>query len=153
MSRMKKAAIYALFIVAVVLAGFLTGISNRPGPWFDALDKPFFQPPNWLFGPVWTVLYVMIAVVGARVWLAAPKSARMGLWAAQMLLNLLWSPAFFGLQNPELALAVVLPLLAVNVAFIAVSWKTDRVSALLFVPYVLWTGFASLLNGAIVYLN
>lgn len=150
---MKKTAIYVLFIVSIVLVGFLTGISNQPGLWFDALQKPFFQPPNWLFGPVWTVLYVMIAVAGARVWLAAPWSAPMGLWVGQMLLNLLWSPAFFGLHNPELALAIVVPLVTVNVAFIAVSWKSDRIAALLFAPYALWTGFASLLNGAIVYLN
>ena len=150
---MRKPIVYALFIVAIVLAGFLTGISNRPGLWFDALEKPFFQPPNWLFGPVWTVLYVMIAVAGARIWLTAPTSARMGLWAVQMLLNLAWSPAFFGLQNPELALAIVLPLVAVNVGFIVMSWHKDRIAAALFVPYALWTGFAAALNGAIVVLN
>jgi len=153
MSGMKKLSVYLLFVVVLVAAGFLTGISNQPGPWFDGLEKPFFQPPNWLFAPVWTVLYVMIAIAGARTWLSAPKSLRMRLWAVQLVLNLLWSPAFFGLQNPPLGLALVVPLVVVNLAFIATSWRRDRVAAWLFVPYALWAGFAALLNASIVALN
>lgn len=153
MPDMKKIAVYIAFIVVLVAAGFLTGISNQPGPWFDSLVKPAFQPPNWLFAPVWTVLFVMIAVAGARTWLAGPTSPRMGLWATQIVLNLLWSPAFFGLHNPTLGLVVILPLLASIFAFILVSWNKDRVSALLFVPYAAWTCFATALNASIVLLN
>lgn len=153
MPDMKKIAVYIAFIVVLVAAGFLTGISNQPGPWFDGLVKPAFQPPNWLFAPVWTVLYVMIAIAGARTWLAGPTSPRMGSWLTQIVLNLMWSPAFFGLQNPVLGLVVILPLLVSIFAFMLVSWRKDRVSAWLFVPYAAWTSFATALNASIVLLN
>lgn len=150
---MQRIVVYAVFIVAVVLIGSLIGISNIPGPWYQALAKPTFNPPNWIFGPVWTALYVMIGFVGARTWLAAPRSTAMTLWWAQMGLNFLWSPAFFGLQNPLLGLIVIFPLLIVILALIRVRWWQDRFSALMFLPYALWVGFASLLNMAIVTLN
>jgi len=153
MLYMKKLAVHLLFVVVLIAGGFITGISNQPGPWFAGLEKPFFQPPSWLFAPVWTMLYIMIAVAGARTWLSAPKSLRMGLWALQLLLNFLWSPAFFGLQNPPLGLALIAPLVAVIITFISTSWRRDRIAAWLFVPYALWTGFATLLNASIVMLN
>jgi len=150
---MKTFIIYALFIATVLAAGILTGVSNLPGPWYDGLQKPFFQPPPWIFSPVWTILYVMIAVAGARTWLRAPASGRMQLWFAQMVLNLLWSPAFFGMQSPGLGLAVILPLLVLILTFIATSRTKDRTSMWLFAPYALWVAFASVLNASIVLLN
>lgn len=150
---MKRIAVPTLFVILVIAAGALSGIANRPGPWLDGLVKPFFQPPAFLFAPVWTVLYVMVAVAGARIWLADRRSVGMRLWAAQMALNLMWSPAFFGLRSPGLGLAVIVPLFAVIAAFIVVSWRRDRVAAMLFAPYGLWTGYAVALNAAIVVLN
>lgn len=150
---MKTFIIYALFIAAVLTAGILTGVSNLPGPWYDSLQKPFFQPPPWIFSPVWTVLYVMIAVAGARTWLRAPASGRMQVWFVQMVLNLLWSPAFFGMQSPGFGLTIIIPLLAFILAFIAMSRAKDPVSAWLFAPYALWTAFASVLNASIFLLN
>lgn len=151
--EMNKLATHLLFIVAMVAGGFLTGLGNRPDAWFAALVKPLFQPPDYLFAPVWTILYVLIAIAGARTFLAAPRSRRMALWAAQLVLNFLWSPAFFGLHNAGLGLAIVAPLVLVNVAFVVTSWRHDRIAAGLFVPYVAWTAFATALNAAIVVLN
>jgi tryptophan-rich sensory protein len=150
---MKRALTYILFVVLVVGFGALSGISNMPGEWYQALEKPFFQPPAWLFGPVWTTLYVLIAIAGARAWLAAPTSGRMQVWFGQMVLNFLWSPAFFGSQSPILGLIVIVPLLVTIIVFIRMSWNMDRLSAWLFVPYLAWVGFATLLNLSIVMLN
>jgi tryptophan-rich sensory protein len=150
---MSKILSYILFIGFVVGAGLLAGLTNMPGDWYQSLDKPFFNPPPWLFGPVWTTLYVMIGVAGARIWQQAPKSAAMQLWFAQMAFNLMWSPAFFGLQNPELALAVIVGMLVTIMAFMVKARPIDRISTLLFVPYLAWVTFAGILNLSIAWLN
>lgn len=153
MPAMSKILSYILFIGFVVGAGLLSGLTNMPGEWYQSLEKPFFNPPSWLFGPVWTTLYVMIGVAGARIWQRAPKSAAMQLWFAQMALNLMWSPAFFGLQNPELALVVIAGMLLTIIAFMVKARPIDRISTLLFVPYLAWVSFASVLNLSIAWLN
>jgi tryptophan-rich sensory protein len=141
---------YAAFIIGVFAIGLAIGSVTRPDGWYAALNKPSFNPPNWIFGPVWSVLYIVIAVVGAR---TLERGDGMKLWMLQMALNFAWTPAFFGLHRPGLALVIVLGMLAAIVAFIATRWTTDRLSALLFVPYAAWVSFASILNGAIVALN
>lgn len=153
MPAMSKIVSYILFIGFVVGAGLIAGLTNMPGEWYQSLEKPFFNPPSWLFGPVWTTLYVMIGIVGARIWQRAPKSAAMQLWFAQMAFNLMWSPAFFGLQNPELALAVIVGMLVTIVAFMVKAKPIDRISTLLFVPYLAWVSFAGILNLSIAWLN
>ncbi|NTJ44270.1 tryptophan-rich sensory protein [Agrobacterium larrymoorei] len=150
---MKRAPVYIVFIVAVVAIGALIGVNAVPGEWYQSLNKPFFNPPNWIFGPVWTTLYVMIAIAGARTWLSSRMGGRMQLWASQMLLNFLWSPLFFGMQSPEAALIVIIPMLICIIAFIVITSRRDRVSMWLFVPYAAWVSFATLLNGSIAYLN
>ncbi|AOG12014.1 tspO/MBR family protein [Agrobacterium sp. RAC06] len=153
MTSMSKILSYILFIGFVVGAGLLAGLTNMPGDWYQSLEKPFFNPPAWLFGPVWTTLYVLIGVAGARIWQRAPKSAAMQLWFAQMAFNLMWSPAFFGLQNPELALAVILGMLVTIIAFMVKAKPIDRISTLLFVPYLAWVTFAGILNLSLAWLN
>ncbi|MBA4796246.1 MAG: tryptophan-rich sensory protein [Rhizobiales bacterium] len=153
MPAMSKIVSYILFIGFVVGAGLIAGVTNMPGEWYQTLAKPFFNPPSWIFGPVWTTLYVMIGVAGARIWQRAPKSAAMQLWFAQMAFNLMWSPAFFGLQNPELALAVIAGMLVTIVAFMVKAKPIDGISTLLFVPYLAWVAFASVLNLSIAWLN
>lgn len=153
MPAMSKILSYILFIGFVVGAGLLAGLTNAPGDWYQSLEKPFFNPPAWLFGPVWTTLYVLIGVAGARIWQRAPKSAAMQLWFAQMALNLMWSPAFFGLQNPELALAVIVGMLVTIIAFMIKARPIDRISTLLFVPYLAWVTFAGILNLSLAWLN
>jgi tryptophan-rich sensory protein len=153
MPAMSKILSYILFIGFVVGAGLIAGLTNMPGDWYQSLQKPFFNPPSWLFGPVWTTLYVMIGVAGARIWQRAPKSAAMQLWFAQMAFNLMWSPAFFGLQNPELALVVIAGMLVTIIAFMIKARPIDRISTLLFVPYLAWVSFASVLNVSLAWLN
>ena len=141
------------FILLVVGGGLLVGFLTAPGPWYEALAKPSFNPPNWLFGPVWTILYVLIAIAGWRLWQRERTGAAMKLWWLQLVLNFLWSPVFFGLEQIGLALLIILALLATILAFLAAAWNLDRVSAWLFVPYAAWVAFASLLNASIWLLN
>ncbi len=148
-----KPLVYLAFLILVLGGGLLIGAHNVPGDWYQSLTKPSFNPPNWLFAPVWSLLYAIIAVVGARTWLSLRRSMAMRLWYAQLVLNFAWSPIFFGLQDPTSALIVILGLLVTVGGFIVASWRQDRTAALLFLPYLAWVTFATALNGAIVALN
>lgn len=141
------------FVLGVVAVGLLIGLGFPPGDWYAGLAKPSFNPPDWLFGPVWTLLYVLIGAAGWRVWFRTDRAGLKGLWIAQMALNFAWSPAFFGARSPALGLLVILPLLAVILLFIWRSRRHDATAALLFLPYAAWVGFASALNAAILALN
>ena len=141
------------FLLLVLGGGIAIGIGTAPGVWYASLAKPSFNPPNWVFGPVWTVLYIMIAIAGSRIWQRDRSSAAMKLWWVQLLLNFLWSPVFFAAHRMGAALGIIILLLLVIIGFVFVSRKVDRVSAALFLPYVAWVGFASVLNGALLYLN
>lgn len=148
-----KPLTYAVFIIAVVGLGLASGYFNLPGAWYQSLAKPGFTPPNWLFAPAWTTLYVLIGIAGAQVWLKARQTAAMRIWFVQMVLNLAWSPAFFGQQNPALGLIVILCLLAAILAFLLSAWNRVRIAAILFLPYLAWVGFATALNGSIYFMN
>lgn len=150
---MSKPVTYTVFIIAVLGIGLAIGYVFLPGAWYQSLAKPPFNPPNWLFGPAWTILYVLIGIAGARTWLAGPATSGMKLWFGQMALNYLWSPFFFGLQRPPIALVIIAALLIAILAFIANRWNRDRTAALLFLPYAAWVAFATLLNASIAYLN
>ncbi|WP_170379579.1 TspO/MBR family protein [Ruegeria atlantica] len=141
------------FLALVMGGGILIGILTAPGDWYGQLSKPAFNPPNWVFGPVWTVLYVLIAVTGWRQFETDRSSTAMKLWWAQMGLNFLWSPTFFVLQQPWFALVVIVALLVVIVMFIARVRNSDRVSALAFLLYLAWVAFATALNLSIAILN
>jgi tryptophan-rich sensory protein len=143
----------ALFVVITLGGGLVIGNWARPGDWYARLKKPSFNPPNWVFAPVWSLLYFLIAIAGWRVFSRAPGGAAMGLWWVALALNFLWSPVFFRLHRPAAALVVVLALLAANVAFLVTAWPVDGVAALLFAPYIAWVAFASVLNAAVVRLN
>lgn len=150
---MTRFLVLALFIAAVLGGGILIGTNNLPGGWYAALNKPPFNPPNWVFAPVWSVLYVMIAIAGWRVWMRERGGAAMATWFVQLGLNFLWSPIFFGLQRPGVALVVMVALLVTIAMFIAQTWTSDRISAWLFLPYAAWVAFAAALNVSIVALN
>ena len=141
------------FLIVVVGLSSLIGVFNVPGEWYANLNKPPFTPPNWLFGPVWTTLYILIAIAGWRTFRAGANTVPMRLWYAQMVLNWLWSPMWFTLHWTWPAFGVIVLIFATIVGFILTSWNRDRVSALLFIPYALWVGFASVLNFAIAVLN
>jgi tryptophan-rich sensory protein len=129
--------------------GYLTG----PGDWYAQLQKPTFNPPSWIFGPVWTTLYVLIAIAGWRFWHRDRGGLPMKLWWMQLVLNFLWSPVFFAAHQIASALVIVVLLLVTILAFIVTSWGRDRVAAWMFLPYAGWVAFAAALNAAIFVLN
>lgn len=142
-----------IFIVAVSGIGALIGMNFTPGPWFQALEKPWFQPPNTVFAPVWTILYIMIGYVGWRVFLEVGDPKLRSLWLIQMALNFAWTPVFFGLQWLSIALVIIVALWVVLISFLRRAEITDRTSMWLMIPYFLWITFATMLNAAIWYLN
>lgn len=124
--------------------------------WYAALAKPSFNPPDGVFGPVWTVLYILMAIAAWRVWRVADREMVQGaltLFALQLALNLGWSVVFFGLERIGPAIAVVVVLDVAVVATALAFRPLDRIAALLLVPYMLWVGFATVLNIAIWRLN
>ena len=142
----------ALFLLVVVGGGLAVGFFTAPGEWYAGLAKPAFNPPNWLFGPVWTLLYILIAIAGWLVWRRRSGSA-MTLWWTQLALNFLWSPVFFAAQSIGGAVAVISALLVTILVFIAAAWRKHRTAALLFLPYAAWVAFATVLNASILMLN
>ena len=132
---MNSMARLGLFIAFVLAAGLAIGYLNSPGSWYATLAKPWFNPPNWVFAPIWSIIYLLVAIAGWRTWEA--KSSRMAraLWWTQMTLNFIWSPVFFTMHRPLAALAIILTLLVSILAFVAKQWPDDRTSAALFIPY------------------
>lgn len=143
----------ALFMVFAVGGGLLIGAINMPGAWYAALAKPPFNPPGWVFGPVWTVLYILIAIAGWRSWERRFEGPATQIWFGQLALNFLWSPVFFSMHLMGFALLVIVALLLLILFFIALSWQRDRIAAWLFVPYAIWVAFASVLNASLLILN
>ena len=136
----------------------LGGIATEAGPgsWYDGLDKASWNPPAWLFAPVWTALYVTLGFALWWIWRAPPGQGRrraLGLFFVQLGLNLAWSWVFFGLQAPLVALADLVLLLAAIVAAMCAAWRAAPLAAVVMVPYLLWCGFALTLNAAVVVLN
>jgi tryptophan-rich sensory protein len=150
---MNRTVSLILFLVIVLGGGLAMGRFFMPGEWYAGLAKPSFNPPGWLFGPVWTLLYVFIAIAGWRVWNRDRRGVAMKLWWGQLALNFLWTPTFFGVHQIGLAFLVIVMLLAVILAFIVSAWRLDALAAGLFVPYAAWVGFASVLNGTIWSMN
>jgi len=142
-----------LFLLLVLGGGLLIGFLTAPGAWYAQLAKPPFNPPNWIFAPVWTAIYVLIAVAGWRFWQRDAAGWPMSLWWAQLLLNFMWSPVFFAAHQIGLALIIIVLMLAAILAFIAASWRKDRMAAWLFTPYAAWVAFASVLNASLFALN
>jgi tryptophan-rich sensory protein len=155
--RNKAIALMAFLILCYGVA-FVAGVMTRPEipTWYAALAKPSWRPPNWLFGPVWTILYGLMAVAGWRVWCHERTNKRtlaLSLFALQLALNFLWSPVFFNLHRIGMGAVVIFSLAACLVVFILVSWQLDRAAAILFVPYLLWISLASALNYTIWTMN
>lgn len=144
----------AVFMAAYV--GSAVTIPNIPG-WYEGLAKPFFNPPNWIFGPVWTLLYAMMTMACWRVIdkvRGTPKRlTACVLFAVQLFFNALWPIVFFGIHEPGLGLPAVVALDLSVYATLAYFLTLDRFSGLLLVPYAAWVSFASVLNLAIYLLN
>ncbi len=140
------------FLGAVVAVG-LSGVIFQPGPWYATLKKPRWTPPDWLFGPAWTLLYVMIAVAGWRVWQSDGLGLPLIFWCLNLALNAAWSWLMFGRHRISLALVDAAGMLATIVGFIAAAAHVDGTAALLFVPYMAWTTFAVALSAAVLAKN
>lgn len=144
----------ALCLAAAGVGSSVT-ISQIP-TWYAGLNKPSFNPPNWIFGPVWTTLYLMMATSAWLVWaksgwLEAPGA--LGLFCFQLLLNTAWSVLFFGLENPlAAAIEIVVLWLAIGATILA-FWRHQRFAAILLLPYLAWVSFAAVLNYSIVAIN
>lgn len=139
-----------LLLVAITSA---TGASFRPGSWYEALVRPDWTPPNWLFPPVWTVLYIMIAVAGWRVHQREGVGFVLGVWFAGLVLNGVWSVLMFGWHRIDLAAVDILAIWIAALLFIVLTWNRDRIASLLFVPYLAWLSYAAALNIALLRLN
>ena len=144
---------FSFFLLSLSGGGLVIGSLTVPGGWYAQLAKPSFNPPGWLFAPVWTTLYILIAIAGWRIWQRDRNSWPMRLWWAQLVLNFLWTPIFFRAHLIGLALADIALLLAVILGFIVTAWRIDKTAALLFVPYAAWVAFAAILTASILALN
>jgi tryptophan-rich sensory protein len=147
-----------IFVVICFAAAGIGGAVTTPkiGTWYATLVKPTWNPPNWIFGPVWSALYFCMAVAAWLVWRQGEfQQARrpLTLFAIQLILNVLWSYFFFGLECPGLAVVEVLILWAAIAATMVAFWLRSRVAGLLFVPYLAWVSFAAVLNFTIWRLN
>ncbi len=148
----------AVFLVVVFAAAALGGWFTMQGmpEWYRSLTKPAFNPPDWIFGPVWTLLYAMMAVAAWLVWRRAPyhiAAVALALFALQLVLNTVWSALFFGMRSPGLAFGEILVLWGAILATTLLFWRVQPLAGALFVPYLLWVSFASLLNYSIWQLN
>jgi len=148
---------FGAVLVAVAAAASLGGLF-MPGAWYRTLEKPVWNPPDWIFGPVWSFLYLSMVVAGGLLWLARndqnrPVRLSLVLFGIQILLNALWTPLFFGLHWMGIAALEITVLAATLVGCCLVFWKVNRVASILFWPYLLWVSFATTLNVALFVLN
>ena len=157
---MQKTVRIALVVSTCLLVGYLSGMVTQESvkTWFPTLVKPVFNPPSWVFFPVWTILYIMIGVSGGMIWSKlesnqeAVKKA-FGIFVIQLALNALWSYLFFGLHNPLLAFIEIIVLWLMIFETFTQFKKIDKVAANLLIPYLAWVSFALVLNGSIWWLN
>ena len=150
--------IYCVAICLVV--GYLSSITTQSSinTWYPTLIKPIFNPPNWLFAPVWTLLFIMMGIAAGMIWNHLESQRELVkkallFFTVQLLLNALWSYLFFGLNNVLLALIEVILLWLVIYETFHIFRKIDKKAAYLFIPYLIWVAFAAILNGSIYYLN
>lgn len=144
-------------VVAVSAVALLGGLATDIGPWYRELAKPSWQPPDWLFGPAWTIIFALVAAAAVRAWWDVPPGAERQSMVAQFaingILNVFWSVLFFTLRRPDRALAEVVFLWLSILALILALRRRSPVAAWLLIPYLSWVSFASILNLSIVRLN
>lgn len=148
-----------LLVVICVSIGYLSAMVTRDSvnTWYPTLEKPFFNPPNWIFAPVWTLLYAMMGVAAGLVWTSnsdeKTTQKALGFFAIQFGLNALWSYLFFGLHNPLLALVEIILLWLMIFETYNLFKRIDKTAGFLFIPYLAWVSFATILNASIWWLN
>ena len=132
------------------------GAMFPPGQWYEGLMKPAWNPPNWIFGPVWTVLYAMMAIAAWLVWKRHGFSAAafpLAIFIVQLVLNAGWSWLFFGLHRPDVAFFEIIILWIAILATMVLFWRLDRLAGVLLAPYLAWVSFAAVLNFTLWQLN
>lgn len=154
---MKKFLILVGFLLLPQLAGGIGAYFTFPAisSWYQFLNKPSWSPPNWLFGPVWTLLYLLMGVASFLVWQSKNEAGAkiLKIYFVHLLLNSLWSVFFFGLKNPLLGFLEIIGLWVVIFYLTINFYKIKKIAGILFLPYLFWVSFASILNLAIVILN
>lgn len=153
--RSSKKPIYIAILLSLLVGG-LGGAATEIGPWYFQLQKPSWQPPDWLFGPAWTTLYILTSIAGVKAWRRADEVQRryfLGALLLNLVLNLLWSLIFFTSQRPDIALLEVVPLWLSILLMVLLVRSYSPQSALLMLPYLGWVAFAAYLNWTIVNLN
>jgi benzodiazapine receptor len=147
----------AFLVLCLAVSGIGAAVTaTSVGTWYQALHKPAFNPPDWIFAPVWTTLYILMAIAGWRVWRRAGfETGRKALtvFVVQLALNLAWSFIFFGQQRIGFALIEIVILLLAIIVTTVLFWRIDRWAGVLFLPYVLWVAFATVLNTSLWWLN
>jgi translocator protein len=145
-------SLIAFMVATFAVAAF--GAQFTPGPWYESLAKPSFNPPNWIFAPVWSVLYVMMAIAAWLVWCRLRAFGRpIILWCVQLGLNAIWSWLFFGLERPDFAAMEIIVLLAAILLTAFSFFRISRPAGYLLVPYAAWVSFAAVLNFTLWRLN
>jgi len=149
--------LFAFIILCLAVSGVGGAITaTSVDTWYQALEKPPFNPPDWVFAPVWTALYILMGIAAWRVWrLRLFKATRtdLAVFGVQLGLNLTWSFLFFGLQRIDLALIEIVILLVAIITNAIMFWRIERLAGLLFVPYVAWVTYATILNASLWMLN
>lgn len=152
---MKKIKIYKLIVSIIVcqLAGVLGSLFTSVDSWYMNLIKPNFNPPNWIFGPVWIVLYFLMGISLYIIWNKKDSKIQLSLFWVQLVLNSLWSILFFGLKAPFLAFIEIIILWIAILITIISFYKKSKIAAYLLIPYIIWVSFATVLNFCLFYLN
>lgn len=157
---MNKITRLLVVVVTCLAVGYFSGLVTRSSivSWYPTLVKPSFNPPNWIFAPVWSMLYIMMGIAAGLVWnrIASEQEAvrkALVFFVIQLALNSIWSFLFFGLKNPTLAgIEIILLWLLIYETYLQFA-KIDKIAGYLFIPYLLWVSFAAVLNGSIWWLN
>jgi translocator protein len=149
--------VIAVAVAAVVIIAVVGGLMTDVGPWYESLRFPRLRPPNWLFGPAWTLIFALIATAGVFAWNDAPNAGARrelsALFALNGLLNMGWSPLFFRLRRPDWAMLELIPFWLSILALIVVIAPFSARAAWLLAPYLAWVTFAGWLNWRVVQLN
>jgi tryptophan-rich sensory protein len=139
---------FIIFLIACGAAAS-TGLMFKPGPWYESLVKPGFTPPNWLFPVAWTTIYLLLAWAGYRLSLMPGSQEVLALWAAQIALNTLWTPVFFGAHRLLAAMVILALLWLVVAVMVVMAMRLDVITGLILFPYLVWLCLAGALNFSI----
>ena len=150
-------SLFAFIIICLIISGIGGAITaSSVETWYQALEKPIFNPPDWVFAPVWTLLYIIMGIAAWRVWRLRSFEATgkaLGVFALQLGFNLAWSFLFFGLQRIDLALVEIVILLVAIIVNAIMFWRIDRLAGLMLMPYIAWVTYATVLNATLWLLN